>query len=64
MGERTISSGGSLFAWFAGPRFRVEMGLYQPTPIDEHDSGDALRAALSVGALFAVLAGLKIFLGF
>ena len=64
MGERTISSGGSLFAWFAGPRFRVEMGLYQPTPIDEHDSGDALRAALSVGALFAVLAGLKIFMSF
>jgi rhomboid protease GluP len=56
--------GGSLFAWFAGPRFRVEMGLYQPTLVDEHDSGDALRAALSIGALFAVLAGLKIFLGF
>jgi rhomboid protease GluP len=56
--------GGSLFAWFAGPRFRVEMGLYQPTLVDEHDSGDALRAALSVGTIFAVLAGLKIFFGF
>jgi rhomboid protease GluP len=56
--------GGSLFAWLAGPRFRVEMGLYQPTLVDEHDSGDALRAGLSVGAIFAVLAGLKIFLGF
>lgn len=56
--------GGSLFAWLAGPRFRVEMGLNQPTLIDEHDSGDALRAGLSVSVLFAVLAGLKIFLGF
>jgi len=56
--------GGALFAWFAGPRFRVEPGLYQPTLVDEHDSGDTLRAALSVGALFAVLAGLKIYLRF
>jgi len=56
--------GGALFAWFAGPLFRVEMGLSQPTLVDEHDSGDALRAGLSIGALFAVLAGLKIFLGF
>ncbi len=56
--------GGALFAWFSGPRFRLEMGLYQPTLVDEHDSGDALRAGLSIGALFAVLAGLKVFLGF
>jgi rhomboid protease GluP len=56
--------GGSFFAWFAGPHFRYEMGLYQPTLVDERGSGDALRAALSVGAIFAVLAGLKIFLGF
>jgi rhomboid protease GluP len=56
--------GGSLFAWLAGPRFRVEMGLYQPTLVDEHDSGDALRAGLGIGGVFAVLAGLKMFLGF
>ncbi len=54
--------GGSLFAWLAGPRFRVEMGLNQPSLVDEHDSGDALRAGLGVGGVFAVLAGLKIFL--
>ena len=40
------------------------MGLYQPRLVDEHDSGDALRAALGVGGVFAALAGLKIFLGF
>ena len=56
--------GGSLFAWLAGPRFRVEPGLYQPSLVDEHDSGDALRAGLGVGGVFAILAGLKIFLGF
>jgi rhomboid protease GluP len=56
--------GGSLFAWLAGPRFRVEPGLFQPTLVDEHGSGDALRAGLSVGAIFAVLAGLKIYLRF
>jgi rhomboid protease GluP len=56
--------GGLLFAWFAGPRFRVEPGLYQPALVDEHDAGDSLRTGLSVGALFAVLAGLKIFGGF
>ena len=55
--------GGSLYAWFAGPRFRVEMGAYQPALVDEHDWGDALRVGLSVGGVFAVLAGLKIFLG-
>ena len=56
--------GGSLFAWLAGPRFRVEMGLYQPTLVDEHDLGDALRAGLGVGGIFSVLAGLKIYLRF
>jgi rhomboid protease GluP len=56
--------GGTLYAWFSGPRLRVEMGPYQPRLVDERDSGDALRAALGVGGLFAVLAGLKIFLGF
>jgi rhomboid protease GluP len=56
--------GGSLFAWLAGPHFRVEMGVYQPTLVDEHDSGDALRAGLGIGAVFAVLAGLKMYLGF
>jgi rhomboid protease GluP len=56
--------GGSLFAWFAGPRFRVELGLNQPVLVDEHEPGDALRVGLGVGAIFAILAGLKIFLGF
>ena len=56
--------GGSLFAWLAGPRFKVEMGLNQPSLVDEHDSGDALRAGLGVGAIFAILAGMKILLRF
>jgi rhomboid protease GluP len=56
--------GGSIYAWLAGPRFRVEMSPYQPALIDERDWGDALRAGLGVGGGFAVLAGLKIFLGF
>jgi rhomboid protease GluP len=56
--------GGSLYAWLAGPRFRVEMGPYQPVLVDEHDSGDALRAGLGVGGIFAILAGLKIYLGY
>ncbi len=47
--------GGALFAWYAGPLFRVE-GFYPPYRlVDERDSGDALRAGLAVAALFLFL---------
>jgi rhomboid protease GluP len=47
--------GGTLFAWYAGPLFRVE-GLYSPYRlVDERDSGESLRAGLAVAALFVFL---------
>jgi len=55
--------GGSLFAWYAGPLYRVEGGYFAPTLIDEHEDGDAIRIGLLVGALFAILATVKIYLG-
>jgi rhomboid protease GluP len=54
--------GGTLLAWFAGPLYRVEGGYFAPTVVDEHDDGDAIRIGLAVGALFAVLAAVKIYL--
>jgi rhomboid protease GluP len=46
---------GGLFAWTGGPLFRVE-GIYPPYRlVDERDTGDALRAGLSVGGFFVVL---------
>lgn len=55
--------GGTLFAWMAGPRFRVEENFFQVGLVDTRDSGDALRAVLGVGGFFLFLAGLKIYLG-
>jgi rhomboid protease GluP len=55
--------GGTLFAWYAGPLYRIEGGYFAPTLIDEHEDGDAVRIGLVVGALFAILAGVKIYLG-
>ncbi len=56
--------GGALFAWLAGPRFERQSQLYPTGVVDTRDSGDALRAGTLVGGLFAILAGLKIFLAF
>lgn len=56
--------GGTVFAWYGGPLFRRENAYFAPSLIDEHDDADALRAGLAVGALFALLAAVKIFLGF
>ena len=55
--------GGTLFAWLAGPLFRVEPGLYQVNLVDEHDSADALRAGLSVALLVCRAGWLEDFLG-
>jgi rhomboid protease GluP len=55
--------GGTLFAWYAGPLYRLEGGYFAPMVVDEHDDGDAVRTGLAVGALFAILAGVKIYLG-
>ncbi len=54
-------AGGTLFAWFAGPRFERRGLVYPPAVYDTRDSGDAVRAGIMVGVLFAVLAGIKIF---
>jgi len=56
--------GGALFAWLAGPRYERPSLLYPTGVVDTRDSGDSLRAGTLVGGLFAILAGLKIFLGF
>jgi rhomboid protease GluP len=54
--------GGGLFAWAAGPRLKVE-GMYPSLQIvDERDSGDMLRATVSVGALFFLLAAATIYM--
>jgi len=57
-------AGGALFAWLGGPSYRVSSGLFGPSIADERESVDALRAGLAVLAVFSILAGLKIFLGF
>jgi rhomboid protease GluP len=54
--------GGILFAWTGGPVLRVE-GIFPDKYLaDEHGLGDALRAGLSVGLLFSLLAAVSIFL--
>jgi len=55
--------GGALFAWFAGPKYKLEGGYLAPSLKDEHGAGDVLRAGLSIFALFAVAAGVKIVMG-
>jgi rhomboid protease GluP len=53
---------GTGFAWFAGPVYRVEGVDFKPSLVDERDTGDALRAGIGVGFLFALLAAIKILL--
>jgi rhomboid protease GluP len=54
--------GGSLFAWFGGPLLRLE-GVYPLLNLaDRRETGDMLRTGLLIGALFAGLAAMKIFL--
>ncbi len=54
---------GVLFAWFAGPKYRLEGGYAMPSLVDERGSAEAWRAGIAVIALFAILAGVKIYLG-
>jgi rhomboid protease GluP len=54
--------GGTLFAWFAGPRYRLEGMYYSPRLLDENDTGSALRAGLTIFALFSLIVALKFFL--
>ncbi len=53
--------GGVLFAWFAGPIFKVE-GIYPNfTLLDEREEISTWLAGLGVGLLFALLAAVSIF---
>lgn len=53
--------GGVLFAWFAGPRFERREPFAYPPVVDSRETGDAIRAGVMVGIIFAVLAGIKIY---
>ncbi|HEX9028430.1 MAG TPA: rhomboid family intramembrane serine protease [Anaerolineales bacterium] len=53
--------GGVLFAWSAGPLLQVQ-GLYPDLKVtDQRENGDVIRAGVSVGLLFALLAGVAIY---
>jgi rhomboid protease GluP len=54
--------GGSLFAWYAGPLLKLEGVFPNLTIMDEREPRQVFTAALGVGALFALLAGLFIFI--
>lgn len=54
--------GGTLFSWFAGPLLQVQGIFPQLSVVDERSSGDVVRAGISVGALFALLAAAAIVL--
>lgn len=56
--------GGSFFAWFAGPVFRVEGGYLDPHLVDESDQSRALVFGLLDFIIFAALAMLKIWRGY
>ena len=54
--------GGTLFAWICGPAYQAEGVFPDIRVVDRRDSGDAARASLAVGALFALLAAATSFL--
>jgi rhomboid protease GluP len=56
--------GGTFFAWFAGPIFRVEGGYLDPHLVDERDQSSALLFGVLDFAIFAGLAAMKIFRGY
>lgn len=56
--------GGTFFAWFAGPIFRVEGGYIDPHLVDERDQSSALLFGVLDFAIFAGLAAMKIFRGY
>jgi len=56
--------GGTFFAWFAGPQFRVEGGYLDPQLVDERDQTSALIFGILDFAIFAALAAMKILRGY
>jgi rhomboid protease GluP len=54
--------GGTLFAWFAGPVFRVENEYNNPSLVDERQNMGALLTFLVVWVIFSALVALKLFL--
>lgn len=56
--------GGTFFAWFAGPIFRVEGGYLDPRLVDERDQTSAVIFGILDFAIFAALAALKIVRGY
>jgi rhomboid protease GluP len=56
--------GGTFFAWFAGPVFRVEGGYLDPRLVDERDRSNALIFGVLDFVIFAALAMLKIWRGY
>jgi rhomboid protease GluP len=56
--------GGTFFAWFAGPLFRVEGGSLDPRLVDERDQTQALIFGVLDFAIFAALAAMKVLRGY
>jgi rhomboid protease GluP len=56
--------GGTFFAWFAGPLFRVEGGSLDPHLVDERDQARALIVGVLDLAVFAALAAMKVLRGY
>jgi hypothetical protein len=56
--------GGTFFAWYAGPLFRVEGGSLDPHLVDERDQSRAFMVGVLDFAIFAVLAAMKVFRGY
>lgn len=56
--------GGTFFAWFAGPVYRMEGGYLEPQLVDESDSGRALIFGALDFAIFTALAAMKILRGY
>jgi rhomboid protease GluP len=56
--------GGTFFAWFAGPLYRVEGGLLDARLVDERDYSSAVVVGVLNFAIFSALAAMKIFRGY
>lgn len=54
-------AGGAIFAWLAGPRYQRQDPFHPSGIVDVRDPGDTARAGILVFAIFAILAGLKVF---
>jgi rhomboid protease GluP len=56
--------GGTFFAWFAGPLYRITLEDNQPVLVDAHASGRVVSAGLVDMLVFSGLAAMKFFRGF